>query len=64
MNNKCEYCTFDQFGYGALWPDGNTILRTEIIPSRRNYFWIDVGDEVTGNLKYCPMCGRKLINEK
>lgn len=63
MKTKCEYCSFNQIGYGAPWPDGSSFLRTEILPSKRNNFWIDVEYEVTGNVKYCPMCGRKLNEE-
>lgn len=66
MNNKCEYCTFDVFGESKPWfdEDGRNKTYTSTNPMFPNYVWIEGYGSYSANIKYCPMCGRKLINEK
>ncbi|QNQ80802.1 hypothetical protein [Lactobacillus sp. PV034] len=65
MKTKCEYCTFNKADEpeetwlrGKKWEDryGESAI---VYDTDNGTYWIETFEDVTAEIKYCPMCGRK-----
>lgn len=77
MKTKCEYCTFDKDGFGKSWSDEDSICTTRIgFDDMDNTYYLETETDfgilaveenavsVTADIEHCPMCGRKLSEDK
>ena len=55
VGGKCDYCQEDREGYRKML--GTFSIRN---PFHGNEWYIHTGHLTSGNIYFCPMCGRKL----